>query len=110
MMLVFLLLAGTVSIAASVSAEGTEVADTSNEWKKAGSEIEEAAHAVEKATVESSRAIWKTTREESSKAWNEAREKSRTVWEQGKAKIHEATAPQAEGGGTPSVDTGSVSE
>ncbi len=105
-----LLLAGIASFAASVSAEETEVVDTSNEWKKAGSEIEEAAHAVEKATVESSRAIWKTTREESSKVWNEAREKSRTVWEQGKAKIHEATAPKAEKDENSSGAAGTASE
>ncbi len=96
MVVTILLSAGIIISAVPLYAENTEIADISDEWKKAGSEIGQAAHAVEEATVESSRAIWKTTKEESSKAWKEAKEKGIEVWELGKAKLHEASAPGVE--------------
>ncbi len=91
-----LLSTGITLSALPLYAGNNDVAETSEEWRKAGSEIGHAAHAVEEATVESSKAIWKTTKEESSKVWKEAKEKGISLWEQGKAKLHAVTAPGVE--------------
>ena len=114
--LFFAVLSSFCSVSAQeVSPAQVPVAEDAAGWEKAGSEVNEAAHAVGDATVDSSKKAWKATREGSveawdatkegtkkamdatkegsAEAWEATKEKSKSTWEAGKKKVHDATAP-----------------
>ena len=91
-------------------AEETSVPEEPGKWEKAGQEIEDAAHAVKDATVDTSKKVWGTTKEESKEAWDTTKKKSKELWDEGRAKLHEVTAPQDEAPAPESSDPESTAD
>ncbi len=95
----------------------------SGQWDVAGQEIKEAAGAVAGATRKSAGTAWdalksgstdvwgktrdssldvyETVEETSKETWQSVREGSQELWEKGKAKVHEATVPEAPAAASP---------
>jgi len=97
---------GATSVLASEDVTKAAVGEPSK-WSKAGDEIGAAAHAVGDATADSSQKAWEATKEGSAEAWDATKEgsaeawdstksRSKEMWEKGKAKVHDATAPDAQ--------------